>query len=222
MGFSMSTEQEAFEKYGRLYNTNDVIFREGDVGAEMYIIQSGKVMITKQLKSGEEKTLAVLGPGDSFGEMAVIDKDVRSANAIAMEPSRLMALDEELFEVHVQTNPKIVKKILKILTSRLRDANQQIADLMIKNDKRMVTNTILLMVHKHGQEGSEGIVIDSNFTVPFLSKMCGLDLPKTQEIVDKLIHARVVKMSGEMLVVTSIDNLEKFIKFLEMKELFGE
>jgi hypothetical protein len=79
-----------------------------------------------------------------------------------------------------------------------------------------------LMVHKHGQEGPEGIVIDSNFTVPFLSKMCGLDLPKTQEIVDKLIHARVVKMSGEMLIVTSIDNLEKFIKFLEMKELFGE
>jgi hypothetical protein len=52
--------------------------------------------------------------------------------------------------------------------------------------------------------------------------MCGLDLPKTQEIVDKLIHARVIKMSGEMLIVTSIDNLEKFIKFLEMKELFGE
>lgn len=218
----MSTEQETFEKYGRLYNTNDVIFREGDVGAEMYIIQSGKVMITKQLKSGEEKTLAVLGPGDSFGEMAVIDKDVRSANAIAMEPSRLIALDEELFEAHIQTNPKIVKKILKILTSRLRDANQQIADLMIKNDNRTVTNTILLMVHKHGQEGPEGIVIDSNFTVPFLSKMCGLDMFKTQEIVNKLIHARVVKMSGEMLVVTSIDNLEKFIKFLEMKELFGE
>ncbi len=218
----MSTEQETFEKYGRLYNTNDVIFHEGDEGAEMYIIQSGKVMITKQLKSGEEKTLAVLGPGDSFGEMAVIDKDVRSANAIAMEPSRLIALDEELFEAHIQTNPKIVKKILKILTSRLRDANQQIADLMIKNDKRMVANTILLMVHKHGQEGPDGIVIDSNFTTSFLSKMCGLELTKTQEIVDKLIHARVVKMSGEMLVVTSIDNLEKFIKFLEMKELFGE
>jgi CRP/FNR family cyclic AMP-dependent transcriptional regulator len=218
----MSGEQETFEKYGRLYNANDVIFREGDEGAEMYIIQTGKVMITKQLKGGEEKTLAVLGPGDSFGEMAVIDKDVRSANAIAMESSRLIALDEELFEAHIQTNPKIVKKILKILTSRLRDANQQIADLMVKNDKRMVTNTILLMVHKHGQEGPEGIVIDSNFTVPFLSKMCGLDLPKTQEIVDKLIHARVIKMSGEMLIVTSIDNLEKFIKFLEMKELFGE
>jgi CRP/FNR family transcriptional regulator, cyclic AMP receptor protein len=218
----MSGEQEIFEKYGRLYNQNDVVFREGDVGAEMYIIQSGKIMITKQLKTGEEKTLAVLGPGDSFGEMAIIDKDVRSANAIAMEPSRLIALDEELFEQHIQTNPKIVKKILKILSSRLRDANQQIADLMIKNDKRLVANTILLVVHKHGQEGPNGIKMDVDFTVPFLSKMCGLDLAKTQEIVDKLIRARVASMSGDAIVVTSLDNLEKFIKFLEMKELFGE
>jgi CRP-like cAMP-binding protein len=218
----MSGEQEVFEKYGRLYNQGDVVFREGDVGAEMYIIQSGKIMITKQLKTGEEKTLAVLGPGDSFGEMAIIDKDVRSANAIAMEPSRLIALDEELFEQHIQTNPKIVKKILKILSSRLRDANQQIADLMIKNDKRLVANTILLVVHKHGQESPQGIKMDIDFTVPFLSKMCGLDMAKTQEIVDKLIHARVASMSGDNIVITSLDNLEKFIKFLEMKELFGE
>jgi CRP/FNR family cyclic AMP-dependent transcriptional regulator len=218
----MSGEQEVFEKYGRSYNPNDVVFREGDVGAEMYIIQSGKIMITKQLKSGEEKTLAVLGPGDSFGEMAIIDKDVRSANAIAIESSRLIALDEELFEAHIQTNPKIVKKILKILSSRLRDANQQIADLMIKNDKRLVANTILLVVHKHGREGSDGIEMDIHFTVPFLSKMCGLDLIKTQEFVDKLVHAHVIRMSGDAIVVTSLDNLEKFIKFLEMKELFGE
>ena len=106
----MSSEQEIFEKCGRTYNPNDYVFREGDVGNEMFIIQTGKVMITKQLKSGESKTLAVLGPGDSFGEMAVIDKDVRSANAIAMEPSRLIALDEEVFEIHMQSNPKIVKR----------------------------------------------------------------------------------------------------------------
>jgi CRP-like cAMP-binding protein len=218
----MSSEQEVFEKYGRLYNPNDVVFREGDVGAEMYIIQSGKIKITKQMKSGEEKTLAVLGPGDSFGEMAIIDKDVRSANAIAIETSRLIALDEELFEAHIQTNPKIVKKILKILSSRLRDANQQIADLMIKNDKRLVANTILLIVHKHGHEGANGIEMDVNFTVSFLSKMCGLELGKTQEFVDKLVHAHVIRMSGDAIVVTSLENLEKFIKFLEMKELFGE
>lgn len=154
--------------------------------------------------------------------MAVIDKDVRSANAIAIEPSRLIALDEEVFEMHMQTNPKIVKKILKNLTTRLRDANQQIANLMIKDANRLVANTILLVVHKHGEEGPGGITLDIPFTVAELSKMCGLDMVKTQEIVDKLMKAKVVHLSGETIVVNSLDSLEKFIKFLEMKEQFGE
>jgi CRP/FNR family transcriptional regulator, cyclic AMP receptor protein len=218
----MSSEQEIFEKCGRSYNPGDIIFREGDMGNEMYIIQSGKVKIAKQLKSGEEKTLVILGPGDFFGEMAVIDKDVRSANAVALEASRLIALDEEVFEMHMQTNPKIVKKILKNLTSRLRDANQQIANLMIKDANRLVANTILLVVHKHGQEGPGGITMDIPFTIQELSKMCGLDLAKTQEIVEKLLKAKVITLSGSTILVTSLENLEKFIKFLEMKEQFGE
>jgi CRP-like cAMP-binding protein len=218
----MSTEQEIFDKCGRSYNAGDTIFREGDVGNEMFIIQSGKVKISKQLKDGVEKTLVILGSGDFFGEMAVIDKDVRSANASALEASRLIALDEEVFEMHMQTNPKIVKKILKNLTSRLRDSNQQIATLMIKDANRLVANTILLVVHKHGQEGPGGITMDINFTVSELSKMCGLDLPKTQEIVDKLIKAKVVSLSGDVIIVTGLENLEKFIRFLEMKEQFGE
>jgi CRP/FNR family cyclic AMP-dependent transcriptional regulator len=218
----MSSEQEIFDKCGRSYNPGESIFREGDIGNEMFIIQSGRVKITKQLKDGVEKTLVILGPGDFFGEMAVIDKDVRSANAIAMEASRLIALDEEVFEMHMQTNPKIVKKILKNLTSRLRESNQQIANLMIKDANRLVANTILLVVHKHGQEGPGGIAMNIDFTIQELSKMCGLDFPKTKEIVDKLIKAKVVTLSGESIVVTSLENLEKFIRFLEMKEQFGE
>jgi CRP/FNR family transcriptional regulator, cyclic AMP receptor protein len=218
----MSIEQEIFEKCGRTYNAGDVIFREGEMGNEMFIIQSGKVKISKQLKDGAEKTLVILGPGDFFGEMAVIDKDVRSANAIAIEYSKLIALDEEVFEMHMQNNPKIVKKILKNLSTRLRDANQQIATLMIKDANRLVANTILLVVHKHGEEGPNGITMDINFTVPELSKMCGLDIAKTTEIVEKLIKAKVVSLSGNTIVVTNLENLEKFIKFLEMKEQFGE
>jgi CRP/FNR family transcriptional regulator, cyclic AMP receptor protein len=218
----MSSEQEIFEKCGRTYNAGDYIFREGDAGNEMFIIQSGKVKITKQVKEGVDKTLVVLGAGDFFGEMAVIDKDVRSANAIAMEPSRLIALDEEVFEMHMQTNPKIVKKILKNLTSRLREANQQIATLMIKDANRLVANTILLVVHKHGEEGPGGITMDIPFTVIELSKRCGVELPKTQEIVSRMIKAKVILMVGENISVTSLENLEKFIKFLEMKEQFGE
>ena len=124
--------------------------------------------------------------------------------------------------MHMQTNPKIVKKILKNLTSRLREANQQIANLMIKDANRLVANTILLVVHKHGEEGPGGISMNINFTVPELSKMCGLEQAKTREVVDRLQKARVITLNGEAIQVTSLASLEQFIKFLEMKEQFGE
>jgi hypothetical protein len=55
-----------------------------------------------------------------------------------------------------------------------------------------------------------------------LSKMCGLEISKTHEIVDKLMKAKVIRLSGEAITVNSLDSLEKFIKYLEMKEQFGE
>jgi CRP-like cAMP-binding protein len=218
----MGSEKEIFDRYGRSYNAGDVIFREGDPGTEMFIIQSGKVKISKLIKGGDEKTLVILGPGDFFGEMAVIDKDNRSANAIAIEPSRLISLDEDVFEMHMQTNPKIVKKILKNLSTRLREANQQIANLMIRDTNRLVANTVLLVAHKHGEEGAEGISMNIDFSISELSKMCGVDIEKTREVVDKMVKARVLKLFGETMVVTSLEGLEKWIRYLEMKEQFGE
>ncbi len=218
----MTTEQEIFDKWGRTYDAGEVIFHEGDPGREMFIIQSGRVKISKRLGDGTEKTLVVLGPGDFFGEMAVIDKDRRSADASAMEASRLIALDEEVFEMHMQTNPKIVKKILKTFAGRIRDANQQITNLMIKDANRLVANTILLVARKHGVEGPEGLTMDIPFNASELSKMCGVDLEKTSEVVGKLVKAKVVRLAEDTLIVTSLESLEKFIKYLEMKEQFGE
>lgn len=214
----MGSEQEIFEKYGREYQPGDVIFREGDVGNEMFIIQAGRVKITKTIK-GEETVLVELGPGDFFGEMAVIDKDPRSANAVASQPSRLIALDEEVFEMHMQTNPKIVKKILKNLTQRLRNANQTIANLMIKDTNLRVANTLLREAQR-GEAGPEGIVLSQ--TVDSLNKICGLELDKTQEAVQKMLKARVLKALEPTIVVAGVDGLEKYIKYLEMKEQFGE
>ncbi len=214
----MGSEQEIFDKYGREYQPGEVIFREGDVGNEMFIIQSGRVKITKTIK-GEETILVELGSGDFFGEMAVIDKDPRSANAVAVEPSRLIALDEEVFEMHMQTNPKIVKKILKNLTQRLRNSNQTIANLMIKDTNLRVANTLLREAQR-GEAGSEGIVL--SYTVETLNKACGLELDKTQEAVLKMIKARVLKGVEPSIVVAGLDGLEKYIKYLEMKEQFGE
>src|SRR5258708_20446196 len=108
----MTNQNEIFQKYGRDYAAGEKIFAEGEVGAEMFIIQTGKVRISKKSKDGE-KTLVILEEGDFFGEMAVIDKGPRSATATATEETKCIVLNEELFDQQIQNNARTLKKLLK-------------------------------------------------------------------------------------------------------------
>jgi CRP/FNR family cyclic AMP-dependent transcriptional regulator len=217
----MTTQSEIFTKYGRNFAAGEKIFAEGEIGAEMFIIQSGKVRISKRSKD-VEKTLVILEDGDFFGEMAVIDKGPRSATATAVDEVKCIALNEELFEQQMQNNARIVKKILKNMTARLRDANKQIENLLIKDANSRVAHTLLHLAHKHGGKNTTDIKLDG-VTVEELAKAVGMgnEPAKVSEILGKLEQVRITTIQDGVVVVSSLENLEKFIRYLEMKEQFG-
>ncbi len=217
----MTTQEEIFDRYGKSYPAGAKIFTEGEIGEEMYIIQSGQVKITKKTSDGE-KTLVILSDGDFFGEMAVIDKEPRSASAFAQSDTKLIVLNQERFESTMQTNAHIVQKILRNMSSRLREANKQIANLMLKDHNRRVANMLILLGHKHGRQTEKGFVLDINLSPQELANMVGLsqDLNKVKEILLKLERAKIISVVGNQITIQSLDNLEKFAKYLEMKEEF--
>ena len=96
----------------------EVIFKRGDPGDLMYVIKDGEVAIT----FGEDQTIGV-GPGESFGEMALIDGHSRSADAVAARTSSLYAVDRSLFLILVHDTPYFALEDLQSLTERLRRAN---------------------------------------------------------------------------------------------------
>lgn len=217
----MANQNEIFQKYGRSFAAGEKIFAEGEIGAEMFIIQTGKVRISKR-SADIEKTLVVLEDGDFFGEMAVIDKGPRSASATAVEETKCIALNEELFEQQMQNNARIVKKILKNMSARLRDANKQIENLLIRDANSRVAHTLLHLAHKNG--GKPGVEIKiENLTVEELGKLVGMpnETPKIVEILGKMEQVRITYMENNKIVIASLENLEKFIRYLEMKEQFG-
>lgn len=217
----MATQSEIFQKYGRTFAPGEKIFAEGEIGAEMFIIQTGKVRISKRSQD-VEKTLVVLEDGDFFGEMAVIDKGPRSATATAVDEVKCIALNEELFEQQMQNNARIVKKILKNMSARLRDANKQIENLLIKDVNSRVAHTLLNLAHKHGG-GKAGEIKVDGLSIEELAKAVGMgnEAPKVAEIIAKMEQVRITRMEGNLVVITSLENLEKFIRYLEMKEQFG-
>ncbi len=106
----------------------DVIFRKGDVGHEMYVILRGRIEIIDEDVRGD-RTLAVLGPGETFGEMALFEHKERSAKAAAVESCVLLALDEERVERLLTKSVaiRLLFNLAKMLSSRLRETNLLLA-----------------------------------------------------------------------------------------------
>ena len=107
----------------RTYETGDVIVQKGEGGVGFYLILEGSVEIRS-----DGKTIAKLGAGQFFGEMSVIDNQPRSADVVAVEPSRCLILSAWSFNALISENPKIALKMLQEFVRRLRSTNQALRD----------------------------------------------------------------------------------------------
>lgn len=120
---------EPFERFKVSYGKGDLIFEEGELGSEMFIIQSGKIRIFKTIDSYDQ-TLAVLEKGDFFGEMSVLEGMPRSASAEAEQDCELIRINSANFVAMIKANVEIAIRIMRKLSLRLRESNVQIEKLM--------------------------------------------------------------------------------------------
>ena len=103
---------------------HQVLFHAGDIGDAMYLIERGKVRICVQAKDGNEVTLAMLGRGDFFGEMALLDGERRSADAVVVKDARLALLSREHFLSFMRSSPDVALEMLTALANRLRHTDE--------------------------------------------------------------------------------------------------
>jgi len=104
----------------------DVLFKEGDDARDVYVISEGTIQIQSETPDGRRVVLAKLGPGDFFGEMAVINRERRSASALAMEYTTLLVYPADEIENLMTDNPAIGARIIRLLAQRLRDTNEKL------------------------------------------------------------------------------------------------
>ena len=133
-----SLDEQAARQVCELLDTLDcqatqTLFRTGDAGDSMYLIERGMVRISMKSSDGEELILAELGRGDFFGEMALIDGKARSANATAIEASRLMVLSRKHFLTFLSSSPNVALEMLTALTRRLRRTDELLHHLATRN-----------------------------------------------------------------------------------------
>jgi CRP-like cAMP-binding protein len=113
---------------GKEYDDQEVICRQGEAGNSMFIVQSGRAVVTHEDR-GAESTVGELAPGDVFGEMAIFDRQPRSATVRARGSARVLTLDKRAFLRRVHEDPTLAFRILERMSQRIRALNEEISRL---------------------------------------------------------------------------------------------
>ncbi len=113
---------------GKLYSNGEVIARQGEIGDCMYVVQRGQVEIVLERPDGSETAVGVIEAGDLFGEMAIIEKQRRSATARAMGETRVLTVDRRTFLRRVKEDPTLALNILRSLSHRIRNMNHELEE----------------------------------------------------------------------------------------------
>jgi len=213
-------EENAEKKFGyeKKLMPGNVIFNEGDEGNEMYLIKSGSVKITKKI-GGKEKVLAVLKEGDFFGEMSVLDGSLRSASATADRETDLIIVDRGAFLAQARENP-FIQYVIETLIKRLRETDDMLKFLFIKNEERRLTTYILNKAKTLGTETEDEIDTGINFNPEEIGNAIGLDTRRVNEIIARLVRASLINISENKIFVKRLDLLEQYLDYVQLKEKF--
>lgn len=153
-------------------------------GEVVYIILEGTIKISIEQADGTEVILAILGPGDTVGELSLIDSAGRSANVVTMERSSLVWMDRDTFWESLQKMPTITYELLHVLGDRLRLANEQIQALATLDIYGRVARQILAIAERYGQVTSDGeIVIPIRLTQSDIASLVGASRERVNQVM---------------------------------------
>lgn len=134
----------------RRYGTHETVFQRGDPGTSVMAVAEGLVRIGLASEAGKEMTLAMVGPGGLFGEIAIIDGKGRTADATAMAPTRLFCLDQRDFLPFLERHPRIAIRLLQVMCERIRQANQIAEGLVFLDLPGRLARLLLQLADQHG------------------------------------------------------------------------
>ena len=142
----------------------EVLFREGDEGDKLYIVTDGKVKLGRTSSDGRENLLAILGPGQMFGELSLFDPGPRSATVTAVTDTTFSSLSHEDLLRWLEGRPAVARGLLTQLAGRLRKANDVVADLVFSDVPGRVAKALLDLADRFGRSADDGIHVHHDLT----------------------------------------------------------
>ena len=162
---------------------SEVLFAEGDQGDRLYVIVAGKIKLGRTSGDGRENLLAILGPGEMFGELSLFDPGPRTATATAVAETTLLGIGHGPMQSWLTDRPEVAKQLLKALARRLRRTNEHLADLVFSDVPGRVAKALLDLSARFGRPTDAGILVAHDLTQEELAQLVGA----SRETVNKAL-----------------------------------
>lgn len=195
-------DQAELEKLSRVAGRRraergEFVVRAGEETDALYILISGRAKVTNSDEEGREIILAVLGPGESFGEMGLIDGSPRSANVVAQEASELVVVSKHDFQRCMQDNFQVALKLMQVLVRRLREADRKIESLALLDVYGRVARLLLEM----SQEINGRRIVVRKVSKQDMARMIGASREMVSKVMRDLENSGYIQQDGDQLVI---------------------
>jgi CRP/FNR family transcriptional regulator len=185
----------------------DYVFMEGDPARWFCLVKTGHVKILRHARGGRDVVLELLGPGEMFGGVAVIERRPYPASAQATEPSVIVKIPQEPIVALAEREPSIVREIALMIGRRLRGAHDSVTSLAADPVEARLAAALVRLADREGSRSAAGIALPFPLTRQSLADMTGTTVETTIRIVSRWLKDRIVVEEGGHLVLRDMDAL---------------
>jgi CRP/FNR family cyclic AMP-dependent transcriptional regulator len=167
----------------RTYRRGEAVFHQGDPGQALHVVYRGRLKIVLPGQHGEEAVLTIVGPGDLFGDLALLDGAPRSASVVALEPVETAVLSRADFVGLLRRSPTVVDGLLATLAQTIRRLSEEVADLTFLDLHARLAKKLLELAEAHGRPVDGALEIQVPLTQEELASMIGATRPRVNKLL---------------------------------------
>ncbi|WP_124039981.1 Crp/Fnr family transcriptional regulator [Neoactinobaculum massilliense] len=187
----------------------EILFHEGDEGDRLYVVTEGKVKLSHNSDDGRENLLAVLGPGEIIGELSLFDLGARSSTVTAISPTTLLSLSHKDMNAFLRTHPQLSMSMLRELSRRLRNTNEQLADLVFSDVPGRVAKALLDLANRFGERTPEGIYVAHDLTQEELAHLVGASRETVNKSLADFGQRGWIRLEGRAVLLLDVPRLQR-------------
>jgi len=204
----------SFMRFARTIQPGEIVFSEYEPGDSFYLIQAGRVKITK-IVGDIEKTIDILQPPEIFGEMAILEGAPRSASAVALDQVKVLEFNRANFEVLMMGNPQIALRLLKLFTKRIWDQKRRFMILTLDDPQAKIADVFLMLAETQaggtGGSDQDGEKREFKVSQDDVAHWAGMSSTEVQTVLGHFANQRRLEIFQDRIVVRNISDFQRFV-----------